>query len=166
MFFLNDKASKERIREAEAARRNRQEVIKALTTGEVSRRDLFRWGVFTAGGGLLAKNGFSPFVKSAYGQVPTGAPASPLFGCIPFTQPMARFDVIPHKPISALTDGSIDHGNSRDGWGQPLLPTRTANLTPIPVRAGVGTGGARSRAARAVRRGRIRGGTRIIPKWR
>ncbi len=140
MFFLNDKASKQRIREAEAARRNRQEVVKALTTGEVSRRELFKWGVFTAGGGLLAKNGFSPFVKSAYAGSFTGTPASPLWGSIPFTQPMARFDVIPRKPISALTDGSIDHGNSRDGWGSPLMPTRTANLTPIPVRAGVGTG--------------------------
>ena len=65
MFFLNEKVSKQRIREAENARRNRQEVIKALTTGQVSRRDLFKWGVFTTGGGLLAKNGFSPFVNSA-----------------------------------------------------------------------------------------------------
>ncbi len=140
MFFLDGKSSKQRLREAENARRNRQEVIKALTLGQVSRRDLFKWGVFTAGGGLLAKNGFSPFVKSAHAGSFTGTPSSPTFGCVPFTQPMARFDVIPRKPISALTDGSVDHGNSRDGWGQPLMPTRMANETPIPVRAGVGTG--------------------------
>lgn len=140
MFFLDSKASKLRIREALAARRNRQEVIKALSTGQVSRRDLFKWGIFSAGGGLLAKNGFSPFVKSAYAGAFTGTPASPLFGCMPFTQPMARFDVIPMKPISALTDGTVEHGNSRDGWGQPLTPTRMSNQTPIPVRAGVGTG--------------------------
>ena len=42
MFFLSDKVSRQRIREAEAARRNRQEVVKALSTGQVSRRDLFR----------------------------------------------------------------------------------------------------------------------------
>ena len=130
MFFLNSKASKQRIREAESARRNRQEVIKALTTGQVSRRDLFKWGVLSAGGGLLAKNGFSPFVKSAYGQVPTGSPASPLFGVQPFTQPMARFDVLARKKVSELTDGQ----------GKLLLPTRMANETPKPVVAGVGTG--------------------------
>ena len=39
MQFLNEKASKQRIREAQDARRNRQEVIKALCSGEVSRRD-------------------------------------------------------------------------------------------------------------------------------
>ena len=103
MFFLSDKVSKQRIREAETARRNRQEVIKALCNGQVSRRDLFKWGVFTAGGGLLAKNGFSPFVKSAYGAVPTGSPASPLFGALAFSQPMPRFDVFKPKLPSQLS---------------------------------------------------------------
>ena len=97
MLFLNEKTSRQRIREAENARRNRQEVIKALCNGQVSRRDLFKWGIFTAGGGLLAKNGFSPFVKSAYGQELTGIPLSPVFGAVPFSQPMPRCDVL--KPM-------------------------------------------------------------------
>ena len=33
-------------------------------------------GLFTAAGSLVLKNGLSPFAKSAYGAVPTGAPAS------------------------------------------------------------------------------------------
>ncbi len=66
MFFLSEKSSKRRIREAENARRNRQEIIKALADGQVSRRDLFKWGLFTAGGLLLWKHGLNPFVSSAY----------------------------------------------------------------------------------------------------
>jgi manganese oxidase len=103
MFFLTDKASRQRIREAEAARRNRQEVIRALCSGQVSRRELFKWGIFTAGGGVLAKNGFSPFVKSAFATVPTGLPPSPLFGAVPFRQPMPRFDVLQPKLPTQLS---------------------------------------------------------------
>ena len=123
MFFLNDKASKQRLREAENARRNRQEVIKALTTGEVSRRDLFKWGIFTAGGGLLAKNGFSPFVSSAYGQVPTGSPASPMFGAIPFTQPMPRFDVFQPTAASAMSPYPTAESNQTMQLLDPKLGT-------------------------------------------
>ena len=52
-MFLSSKASKLRIREAQNARRNRQEIVKALADGQVTRRDLFKWGLFTAGGLLL-----------------------------------------------------------------------------------------------------------------
>ena len=123
MFFLNDKASKQRIREAEAARRNRQEVIKALCNGQVSRRDLFKWGIFTTGGGLLAKNGFSPFVSSAYGQVPTGSSASPLWGTIPFSQPMLRFDVLQPKPVSDLSPYPTVESNQTMHALDPALGT-------------------------------------------
>ena len=136
MFFLNEKSSKQRIREARNAQRNRQEVIKALCDGQVSRRDLFKWGIFTAGGGLMAKGGFSPFVTSAFAkgggddagrppdQVPTGFPGSPLWGAIPFTQPMARFDVLQRKKVSDLSP----------------YPTRMANETPKACLPGVGVG--------------------------
>jgi len=40
-MFLSSKASKLRIREAQNARRNRQEIVKALAGGQVTRRDLF-----------------------------------------------------------------------------------------------------------------------------
>src|SRR5260221_14611802 len=79
-MFLDRKASKLRIREAENARRNRQEIIKALSDGQVTRRDLFKWGLFTVAGRLVAKQGLNPFVGSAYGGVPTGFPRSPVVG--------------------------------------------------------------------------------------
>ena len=131
MFFLNDKASKQRIREAEAARRNRQEVIKALTTGEVSRRDLFKWGIFTSGGALLAKNGFSPFVKSAHAQVPTGSPASPTWTALPFTQPMPRFDVLQPKLPSQLSPAPMGESNQTM---QMLHPSLGSGMGPIEGR--------------------------------
>ncbi|HLB90226.1 MAG TPA: hypothetical protein VJK29_21385, partial [Terriglobales bacterium] len=96
-MFLSNKASKLRIKEAENARRNRQEIVKALADGQITRRDLFKWGLFTTGGLLLWKHGLNPFVRSAYASVPTGFPRSPLFGVQAFTQPMPRFDVLPRN---------------------------------------------------------------------
>src|SRR5712664_4337109 len=97
-MFLSSKASKLRIREAQNARRNRQEIVKGLADGQITRRDLFKWGLFTVGGMLLWKHGLNPFVRSAYAAVPTGLPRSPLFGIQAFTQPMPRFDVLPRNP--------------------------------------------------------------------
>jgi len=45
-MFLSNKASKLRIREAQNARRNRQEIVKALADGR-SRAGFFKWGLFT-----------------------------------------------------------------------------------------------------------------------
>jgi hypothetical protein len=58
-FFLTSKASKRRLKEAEDARKNRLEILKAWSQGQVSRRDLMKWGLFSAGGVLLAKQGLS-----------------------------------------------------------------------------------------------------------
>src|SRR5262245_64673887 len=90
-FFLSEKASKVRIREAENARKNRAEILKAFSTGKVSRRDLVKMGLITTGGLLAPIHGLNPFVNSAYASgasgpgnvgngIPTGAPPSPLFG--------------------------------------------------------------------------------------
>ena len=99
-MYLPSTASRARLREAENARRNRADVIKALADGKITRRDLFRMGIFTAGGLFALKNGLSPFARSAYADsdIPTGAPPSPLFGVQPFTQPLYRFDVLPRHP--------------------------------------------------------------------
>jgi len=77
-MFLPNKASKLRIKEAENARRNRQEIVKALADGQITRRELFKWGLFTTGGLLLWKHGLNPFVRSAYADssIPTGLPRS------------------------------------------------------------------------------------------
>jgi hypothetical protein len=42
-FFLPRSASKARLREAENARKNRAEIVKAFSQGQVSRRDLIKW---------------------------------------------------------------------------------------------------------------------------
>jgi hypothetical protein len=127
-FFLSPRASKARIREAEAARRNRAEIVKAYSQGKVSRRDLIKWGLITTGGLIAPIHGLNPFVTSAYADsnIPTGAPPSPLFGVQPFTQPMPRFDVLARNPVSSLNPA----------------PQAEANQTqqPVPASLGGGTG--------------------------
>ena len=104
-LFLSGKASKAQLRAAENARKNRLEIVKALSHGQVSRRELVRWGLFTSAGLLAPIGGLSPFVGNGRADsftIPTGAPPSPMFGVKPFTQPMPRFDVLPRNPISSL----------------------------------------------------------------
>src|SRR6478752_6780863 len=119
-FFLPENASKARIREAENARRNRMEIVKAHSQGQVNRRDLIKMGLITTGGLLAPIHGLNPFVKSAYASIPTGANPSPLFGAQPFTQAMPRFDLLARLPF---------------GGRQTLSPTPTAeaNQTLQPV---------------------------------
>src|SRR6516225_3989420 len=101
----------------ENARRNRQEILKAYSQGQISRRDLVKWGLITTGGLLAPIHGLNPFVKSAYASIPTGANPSPLFGAQPFSQAMPRFDLLARNPISSLTPA----------------PTAQANTTLQPV---------------------------------
>src|SRR5207249_7288793 len=102
-MYLVGKASRARLREAENARRNRQEILRAWSTGQVSRRDLIKMGLFTTGGVLAFKQGLSPFAPSAYADgIPTGLPPSPLGNVKAFTQPIPRFDVLPREPIAVL----------------------------------------------------------------
>src|ERR1700686_5082347 len=115
-FFLPENASKARVREAENARNNRGEIVKAFSQGQVSRRDLVKMGLITSGGLLMPIHGLNPFIKSAFASIPTGAPRSPLGGALPFTQAMPRFDVLPRLPLSALTP----------------TPTAQANVTQQP----------------------------------
>lgn len=114
-MYLPEKASRARIREAENARQNRLEIVSALSTGEVTRRDLFRWGLFTASGMLAMKHGLSPYATSAYAAVPTGAPRSPLFGAQKFTQIMPRCVQAPEYHLQKQT-GS-DNYTWLDGAG-------------------------------------------------
>jgi FtsP/CotA-like multicopper oxidase with cupredoxin domain len=124
-FFLRQ-ASSARIREAENARRNRAEIVKAFSHGQVTRRDLIKWGLITTGGLLAPIHGLSPFTQSVYADsnIPTGAPPSPLFGVQPFTQPLPRFDVLPRNSISSLSPA----------------PQALSNQTQRPVPAALGGG--------------------------
>jgi manganese oxidase len=126
MIYLPDKAPADVLREAEKARKNRLEIVQALSHGQISRRDLFKWGLVSATGLLAAKHGLNPFVGKAWADtsIPTGAPPSPLFGALPFSQPMPRMDVLPRKPVSSLTPA----------------PTAEANTTLQTVPAALGGG--------------------------
>jgi len=99
-MYLTGTESRRRRREAERARANRAEIVKALSHGQISRRDLVRWGIFCAGGLLLCKNGLSPFARSAFAQVPTGTPRSPLLGIKKFSQTLPRLLVQQPLPLS------------------------------------------------------------------
>jgi FtsP/CotA-like multicopper oxidase with cupredoxin domain len=81
------------VREAENARRNRAEIVRELSWGRISRRDLIKWGLFTSAGMLAPIGGLNPFVSRAFADG-GGVPRSPLFGVQPFTQRMPRFDVL------------------------------------------------------------------------
>jgi len=106
-LFLGKDASKAQIRAAENARKNRLDIVKALSHGQVSRRELVKWGLFTSAGVLAPIGGLNPFVRNgkadSISSIPTGALPSPLFGVKPFTQPMARFDVLPRVPLKNLS---------------------------------------------------------------
>ena len=131
-FFLSEKASKARLREAENARKNRAEIVKAFSQGKVTRRELVKWGLITSGGLLAPIHGLNPFVNSAYASggsggggnlgtgIPTGAPPSPTFGVQPFSTPMPRFDV-------------IARGNNPLGGDLTPTPTAQANQTQQPL---------------------------------
>src|SRR3954447_21304834 len=105
-IYLPWNASKARQRDAERARQNRAEIVRELSWGRVSRRDLIKMGLFTGAGMLAPLGGLNPFVGSASAAVtdiPTGAPRSPMFDATAFSQPMPRFDVLPRNPLSCLT---------------------------------------------------------------
>jgi FtsP/CotA-like multicopper oxidase with cupredoxin domain len=101
--YLPQNASKSRVKAAEDARKNRAEILAAYSQGKVTRRDLMRWGLFTAAGMLAPIGGLNPFVGQARADgIPTGAPRSPLFGVKDFTVPLCRFDVMDRLPVSRL----------------------------------------------------------------
>ncbi|HXB71236.1 MAG TPA: multicopper oxidase domain-containing protein [Candidatus Acidoferrales bacterium] len=125
-FFLPWNASKARLREAENARRNRLEIVKALSHGTVSRRELFKWGLITGAGLIAPIQGLSPFVKSAYaddgGGIPTGAPPSPGTVGLDFTQPLLRFEVLPRSPYGSLNPAPTVEANTTLTYSvDPLL---------------------------------------------
>src|SRR5215831_14962659 len=124
MYYLSRKASRIRQREAQDARNNRAEIVKALSIGQITRRDLYKWGLLTFGG-LVAKNGLSPFARSAFALVPTGTPRSPLFNAQKFSQPLPRLALQTPTPLTrdpATGNAVFPNGGSADspsGAGEP-----------------------------------------------
>ena len=120
-MYLPEHASSARIREAENARNKRLDILRAWSQGQLSRRDLVKLGLFTAAGTIILKNGLSPFAPRAFADsnIPTGLPPSPLFGVQPFTQPMARLDLLARKAVSTLNPAPTAEANTTQ---QPLNP--------------------------------------------
>ena len=134
-IFLPEKVSQNRVREAETARKNRQEFLAALSQGKLSRRELLRLGLMTAGGTVAHTHGLSPFVNSAYAAVPTGMPRSPLFGALPFTQPMPRADVLPRKDPASLSPAPMVEANTTQQLLNIALPgVKAGDTGPIEGR--------------------------------
>jgi FtsP/CotA-like multicopper oxidase with cupredoxin domain len=124
-IYLPAEASAARVRAAKNARENRAEIVRAQSWGQVSRRDLVKWGLFTGVGLLAPIGGLNPFVGSARADggssIPTGTPRSPLFGATAFSQPMPRFDVLPRYPISHLDPAPTAMANETLRDVDPLL---------------------------------------------
>jgi manganese oxidase len=120
-FYLPWNSSKTRLKEAEEARKNRLEIVQALSWGQISRRELIKWGLFTAAGALAPIKGRNPFMSSAYAEVPTGAPSSPGLIGLEFTQPMLRLEVLPRNPISSLNPAPMVQSNETLQRVDPML---------------------------------------------
>src|SRR5262245_37331076 len=129
--YLGANTSRARLREAARARENRREIVKALSQGQVSRRDLLKMGLFTSAGLLAPIRGLNPFVSSVYAtsssDVPTGIPPSPLGDVQPFTQPMLRFDVLPRRPFVFSAPGQPGTGTLNPD------PMEQANTEKVPI---------------------------------
>src|SRR5260370_36263241 len=146
-FWLSPNADKRRLRDAENARKTRMEITKALSHGQIARRDLVKWGLFTTAGTIVGIGGLSPFVRAetgaspftlsggSCGQTPTGLPPSPTFGVQPFTQPMPRFDVLPRNAVSTLSPAPTAQANTTQQPVDPRLVGGQTGLTgPIERR--------------------------------
>jgi manganese oxidase len=143
-FWLSESSDRRRLRDAENARRNRAEITKALSHGQIKRRDLVKWGLFTSAGLMLPIGGLNPFVKPLHAQsfggggcqaMPTGLSPSPLFGQSPFTQPMPRFDVLARNAVSTLNPAPTAQSNQTQQPVDPKLVNGQTGLTgPIEGR--------------------------------
>src|ERR1043165_9371888 len=150
-IWLSENSDRKRIRDAENARKNRAEITKALSHGQIKRRDLVKWGLFTSAGLMMPIGGLNPFVRPMNGQsfggsfgtrnggscsaIPTGLPASPTFGISPFTQPMPRFDVLSRKAVSTLSPAPTAAANTTQQPVDPALVGGQTGLTgPIEGR--------------------------------
>src|SRR5215467_11556138 len=115
MYYLSSKASRIRQREAQNARNNRAEIVRALSIGQITRRDLYKWGLLTTTGVIALKNGLSPLAPSAFADgVPTGTPPSPLFGAQKFTQRLNRLALQRPQPLTRIQhDANPDNDTAR-----------------------------------------------------
>jgi FtsP/CotA-like multicopper oxidase with cupredoxin domain len=144
-IWLSPNADARRLRDAENARRNRAEITKALSHGQIKRRDLIKWGLISGAGLMVPIGGLNPFVRAQSGsfsggtgscsQIPTGLNPSPTFGVQPFTAPLYRFDVLPRNAVSTLNPAPTAQANTTQQPVDPNLVGGQKGLTgPIEGR--------------------------------
>src|SRR5215472_2050322 len=147
-IWLSPNADPRRLRDAENARRNRAEITQALSHGQISRRDLVKWGLFTSAGIMAPIGGLNPFVSSLNAQattplssssdcsqIPTGLAPSPTFNKQPFSQAMPRFDVLARNAVSTLSPTPQAQSNQTQQPVDPRLVGGKTGLTgPIEGR--------------------------------
>src|SRR5579864_7056180 len=119
-----EKASRRRFKEMEEAAKNRRELI---AHGLTSRRDLFKMGLLTAGGMLVAKSGLSARAQTTTVQGPSGAgTTSPGTNqnCVlgnqqgsPATTPFTtELPIIPvARPVHSLSPAPTENPNTAAG---------------------------------------------------
>lgn len=119
------KISKTRLKEIQNAATNRRELIAA----RLSRRELFRLGLLTSSGYLVAKSGLSAWAQSGC------APGSCQLGCspptIPFVDPLPMPPVLPE--LVPATDPAFTFSPS-DPTGVPNRNTNPATGIPFEGR--------------------------------
>ena len=102
------------------AQRNRQEIVKA----RLSRREMMRLGLLTAGGSLVVKQGLSArwaLADTLSLNTVQGIDGPPSPPATPFIQELPRIPIQPSVGAGQLTGG------------HPATPTQPSTLTPAPV---------------------------------
>ncbi len=139
-LWVGERADRGKWRDAERARKNRREIQHALSNGEVSRRDLVKWGLLTTAGLMAPIGGLSSFVRTANAAgdpagvgVPTGLPASPTFGVAPFSGPLYRFDILPQNLVPGSAAARHPLPTILPNFPLSPTPTAQANQTQQPV---------------------------------
>ncbi|HZI31023.1 MAG TPA: hypothetical protein VFF11_01710, partial [Candidatus Binatia bacterium] len=118
MYFnvFGEKVSRRRYKEMCEAAKNRRELIAA---GLTSRRDLFKMGLLTAGGMLVAKSGLSARAQTLTPQSPTpGLPGS---------------NVKTNQPPSAANNTSLGTNQNCVPGNQAASPNTRAFIQPLPI---------------------------------
>jgi len=118
MYFnvFGEKVSRRRFKEMCEAAKNRRELIAA---GLTSRRDLFKMGLLTAGGMLVAKSGLSARAQTLTPQSPTtGLPGS---------------NVKTNQPPSAGNTTSPGTNQNCVPGNQTASPKTRSFIQPLPI---------------------------------
>ena len=133
MYFnvFGEKVSRKRYKEMQNAAKNRRELIAA---GLTSRRDLFKMGLLTAGGMLIAKGGLS--ARALPGQQTTIPPSGSNQNCLPGNQAASPATTPFVVPLNVMpTPAQTPVGSLVNGQGVVTAPTICPNTAGGEVRA-------------------------------